>query len=66
MADVIAEGKEISHVLSEAYDAVKENAGEYLRAGQEMGEELLEKGKDIRRIIHVKGVCGFKLLLMLQ
>jgi hypothetical protein len=53
VADVIAEGKEVAQVLTEAYDVVKESTEDLLQAGQEKGEEMMEKGKGINLPIFV-------------
>jgi hypothetical protein len=45
--DVIAEGKEVAQVLTDAYDVVKENTSDLVEAGQEKGAEIVEKGKGI-------------------
>lgn len=47
MEDVIAESHEVAQVVTDVYNVVKENASEFIEAGQEKGEELLEKGKGI-------------------
>lgn len=52
MEDVIAEAHEVAQVASDVYNVVKENANELIQAGQEKGEELVEKGKGIK-LIHI-------------
>lgn len=44
---MIAEGKEVAQVLNDVMEVVKENTGDLLQAGQEKGEEIVEKGKGI-------------------
>ena len=44
----MVEGQEVSHLINNAYNAVKDNAGDVIQAGQEKGAEMVEKGKGIK------------------